>query len=48
VTGKPFARFWMHNAFLNFGELKMSKSAGTYITLKDIKDRGIRPLAYRY
>ncbi len=48
VTGKPFARFWLHNAFLNFGDLKMSKSAGTYITLQDIKEKGIRPLAYRY
>ncbi len=28
LTGKPFARFWMHNNMLNFGSQKMSKSLG--------------------
>jgi len=48
VTGKPFTRFWLHNAFLNFGDDKMAKSKGGFITLEEIIQRGIRPLAYRY
>ncbi len=48
VTGKPLAKYWMHNAFLNFGEDKMSKSKGTFIRLDDLRERGIPPLAYRF
>jgi cysteinyl-tRNA synthetase len=34
-TGKePFARYWMHNGLLQFGEDKMSKSLGNLITIK--------------
>jgi cysteinyl-tRNA synthetase len=41
-TGKkPFARYWMHNGLLQFGEDKMSKSLGNLITIKDaLKDYG--------
>ena len=48
ATGKQQARWWLHNAFLNFGEAKMSKSAGTFITLEDLKKKGVQPLAFRY
>ena len=39
-TGKkPFAKYWMHNGLLQFGEDKMSKSLGNLITIKDaLKD----------
>jgi cysteinyl-tRNA synthetase len=36
ATGKPFARYWMHNAFLNINHEKMSKSAGNFYKLTDI------------
>ncbi len=36
VTGKPFARYWMHNAFINIDNKKMSKSEGNFLTVRDI------------
>ena len=35
-TGKPFARWWMHNGLLQMGSEKMSKSLGNIIVIKDI------------
>ncbi len=35
-TGKPFARYWIHNGFVNINSEKMSKSLGNFFTLKDI------------
>ncbi|MFH1087647.1 MAG: cysteine--tRNA ligase [Chloroflexota bacterium] len=34
VTGKDFARFWMHNGLVQLGEEKMSKSRGNLISIK--------------
>ena len=36
ANGKPFAKYWMHNAFLNIDNRKMSKSAGNFFTVRDI------------
>lgn len=36
ANGKSFARYWMHNAFLNIDNHKMSKSAGNFFTVRDI------------
>ncbi|MFN3870858.1 MAG: cysteine--tRNA ligase [Aquificaceae bacterium] len=36
LTGKPFARYWVHNGLVTVGGQKMSKSLGNYITLKEI------------
>ena len=36
ANGKPFARYWMHTAFLNIDNRKMSKSAGNFFTVRDI------------
>ncbi|HMA65278.1 MAG TPA: cysteine--tRNA ligase [Chitinispirillaceae bacterium] len=47
ATGKKFANFWMHGEFLNMGNVKMSKSGGTFITIDTVKDEGISPIAYR-
>jgi cysteinyl-tRNA synthetase len=33
---KPFAKYWMHNGFLQIGEEKMSKSLGNMLTIKDV------------
>jgi cysteinyl-tRNA synthetase len=34
--GKPFARFWIHNGFVNINQEKMSKSLGNFLMIKDI------------
>ncbi|OGP73886.1 MAG: cysteine--tRNA ligase [Deltaproteobacteria bacterium RBG_16_50_11] len=36
ATGKPFARYWIHNGFVNINREKMSKSLGNILTLKEI------------
>lgn len=36
VTGKPFARYWIHNGFVNINKEKMSKSLGNILTIKEI------------
>ena len=38
-NGKPFARYWMHNAFLNIDNKKMSKSLGNFFTVRDISEK---------
>ncbi|TCL58946.1 cysteinyl-tRNA synthetase [Kineothrix alysoides] len=39
ANGKTFARYWMHNAFLNIDNRKMSKSAGNFFTVRDIAEK---------
>ena len=36
ATDKQFARYWMHNAFINIDNKKMSKSEGNFFTVRDI------------
>lgn len=36
LYGAPYARYWMHNAFLNINNQKMSKSLGNFFTVRDI------------
>ncbi len=36
-----FARYWLHNGFLNVEGEKMSKSLGNFFTVRDLLDRGI-------
>jgi cysteinyl-tRNA synthetase len=36
---QPFVRFWMHNGMLNLTEVKMSKSLGNILTLRDVLDQ---------
>lgn len=38
VSGKSFANYWMHNAFINIDNKKMSKSEGNFFTVRDILD----------
>lgn len=38
ANGVPFAKYWMHNAFLNIDNKKMSKSAGNFFTVRDISE----------
>jgi len=39
LTGKPLARYWMHNGFLNVDGDKMSKSLNNFFTARDILAR---------
>ena len=39
ANGVPFANYWMHNAFLNIDNKKMSKSAGNFFTVRDIAEK---------
>jgi len=48
LTGKPFARFWLHSEFLLVEGQKMSKSLGNFFTLRDILEQGHQPEAVRY
>jgi cysteinyl-tRNA synthetase len=48
VTGKQFARFWLHGEFLLIDGGKMSKSLGNLYTLADLEKEGIEPSAFRY
>ncbi len=36
ASGKPFAKYWMHNGFLNIDNQKMSKSLNNFFTVRDI------------
>lgn len=38
-NGKTFARYWMHNAFLNIDNRKMSKSLGNFRTVREISEQ---------
>ena len=48
LTGKPFARFWLHSEFLLVEGQKMSKSLGNFFTLRQVLERGYPPEAVRY
>lgn len=48
ATGKPWVRFWIHGEFLVMDKEKMAKSAGNFITLQTLVDKGYDPLDYRY
>ena len=39
ANGVPFANYWMHNAFLNIDNKKMSKSLGNFFTVRDISQK---------
>ena len=39
ANGVEFAKYWMHNAFLNIDNKKMSKSAGNFFTVRDIAEK---------
>ncbi len=47
LHNKPFARFWVHNAFVRVNEEKMSKSLGNFLTLRDAYTT-FSPMVLRY
>ena len=48
LTGKIFARHWMHVRFLLVEGEKMSKSAGNFYTLRDLLVKGHKPSSIRF
>jgi cysteinyl-tRNA synthetase len=47
ATGQKFVAYWLHNAFLQLGSQKMSKSLGNIERVGDLIGRGIPPRALR-
>ena len=39
TSGKVFSNYWMHNAFLNIDNRKMSKSLGNFFTVREISEK---------
>jgi len=48
ITGKPFAKFWLHSEHLQIESQKMSKSLGNFYTLRDLLDMDYAPESIRY
>ena len=46
--GAQTTNFWLHNEWLTLKGEKISKSLGNMITVSDLKDKGVDPLALRY
>jgi len=38
LTGKPFARFWLHNGMINIDDEKMSKSLNNFFTVREVSE----------
>jgi len=47
ATGKPLARWWLHNGMVNVGGEKMSKSLGNFTTIRALLDSGVSPMTLR-
>jgi cysteinyl-tRNA synthetase len=48
ATGKKFVNYWMHSGFVSVGGERMAKSAGNFVRMATLEEKGISPLAYRY
>ncbi len=48
ATGRKWVNYWLHAEFLVLAKEKMAKSAGSFLTLASIKEKGFDPLDYRY
>ncbi len=48
ATGKPFVKYWMHNEWVLVDQKKMAKSYNNFYTLRDVIERGINPISYRF
>jgi cysteinyl-tRNA synthetase len=47
ATGQPFSRCWVHGEFLTIGGTKMSKRFGNTLTVRDLREEGVHPAAFR-
>lgn len=48
ATGEKWVNYWLHGEFLVMNKAKMAKSAGNFLTLDDLTEKGYDPLDYRY
>lgn len=48
IVGKPWVHYWVHWAWLLLKDGKMSKSSGSFWTVRGLIDKGYDPMAYRY
>jgi len=48
ATGRKWVNYWLHGEFLLMAKAKMAKSAGNFVTLDVLKEKGYHPLDYRY
>ena len=48
ATGKKWVNYWLHGEFLVMNKAKMAKSAGNFLTLSLLEEKGYDPLDYRY
>jgi len=48
ATGKKYVQYWLHNAHITIDKMKIAKSAGNGIRLRQLADRGYSPADYRY
>jgi cysteinyl-tRNA synthetase len=48
VTNKQFVNFWLHGEFLVLKDVRMGKSEGNTILIKNIEESGFSPIAFRY
>ncbi len=47
ASGKPFARYWMHNGYINVDNVKMSKSLGNFFTVREVAEKfGYEPIKF--
>jgi cysteinyl-tRNA synthetase len=47
ATGRPFAKYWVHNGFVNVDSEKMSKSLGNFFLLRDVLEK-VKPDVLRF
>ncbi len=46
-NGVPFARYWMHNGYINVDNRKMSKSLGNFFTVREVAEKfGYEPIRF--
>ncbi len=48
VVGKPWVHYWVHWAWLMLKDGKMSKSSGSFYTVRGLIEKGYDPMAFRY
>jgi cysteinyl-tRNA synthetase len=48
ATGRKWVNYWLHAEFLVLTKEKMAKSAGGFLTLAAVREKGFEPLDYRY
>ncbi len=47
TNGCTFARYWMHNGYINVDNRKMSKSLGNFFTVREVAEKfGYEPIRY--